>query len=133
MTYDEFVGAVAELADLPRDKAEAVSKGTLKALADRITSGEAEDIAEQLPHGLKEPMVDTASTAERIDLEPFVRRVKYNSGDGLTLDEAARGAWAVFRTLERAIGAKEWGDMLAQLPDEFREWIAGPRPVRAPV
>ena len=49
MDYDNFIAKVAERAGTPRGEAEALARATLQTLAERITGGEAQDLAAQLP------------------------------------------------------------------------------------
>ncbi|MEU7813023.1 DUF2267 domain-containing protein [Pseudonocardia sp. NPDC049154] len=52
MDYATFTKTTAERAGLPEETAERIEHATLRTLADRITGGEAQDLAAQLPGGL---------------------------------------------------------------------------------
>src|SRR3954463_9475817 len=56
MTADEFVDRVGRRAGLDRDAARRAAEAVLEALADRITGGQVDDLAAQLPEGLHPPL-----------------------------------------------------------------------------
>jgi uncharacterized protein (DUF2267 family) len=47
--YQTFIDTEAQRAGLPKDQADLLARATLQTLADRITGGEAKDLAAQLP------------------------------------------------------------------------------------
>ena len=47
--YEQFITIVEQKAKLSRDEAEAAARATLQTLAERISAGQARDLAEQLP------------------------------------------------------------------------------------
>jgi uncharacterized protein (DUF2267 family) len=53
MTYDEFIEAVEQRAHVERDVAEQATRATLETLSERLTGGEADDVAAQLPKPLR--------------------------------------------------------------------------------
>jgi Uncharacterized conserved protein (DUF2267) len=57
MTNEQFINEVARQAGVSKQQAEPLTKAVLSALADRLTGGEADDVASQLPKGIKEAMV----------------------------------------------------------------------------
>jgi uncharacterized protein (DUF2267 family) len=116
MTYDEFIDAVAEHGDLSREEAEEVTHATLQTLAERITGGEADDVASQLPKRLQDPLRNTNEQAETFGLEEFKRRV---SERGAEVDDTADAIRAVMTTLREALTGGEFDDLMDQLPDEF--------------
>jgi uncharacterized protein (DUF2267 family) len=121
MQYDEFISKVAERTGVEREQAEAVTRATLATLAARITHGEAEDLAAQLPDGLKGPLRTGPAEAEPFDLAEFKRRVAQHAG--IPQDEAERAIAAVFATLSEAVTGGEFDDVLSQLPKEYRELV----------
>jgi uncharacterized protein (DUF2267 family) len=119
MDYDNFIAKVAERAGTPRGEAEALARATLQTLAERITGGEAQDLAAQLPKPLQEAIPRRPpGTAEAFDLDEFERRVARRAG--VPGDVVDRGIRAVFQTLSEAVTPGEFEDVLAQLPREFR-------------
>lgn len=119
MKHPEFITAVAERASVSPDQAEIISRATLQTLADRISGGEAEDIATQLPETLRATMrPPREKDPERFGLDEFIRRVSERAG--IDAGMARDGARAVFTTLRDAVGG-EFGDAMDQLPKEFGE------------
>src|SRR4051794_30783528 len=79
--YDGFISTVAERADAPPEEAERAACATLQTLAERLTAGETEDIAERLPAQLRS-CLDGAGPFEAFHADEFLRRV--GSGRGST-------------------------------------------------
>ncbi|GII24870.1 DUF2267 domain-containing protein [Planosporangium mesophilum] len=121
MKYARFIEKVAERMGGSLGQAEAVTQAALLTLAERITGGEARDLAEQLPTELREFLTTTDEPAEAFDLDEFVRRVSIRAG--VDSDTASRGVPAVFQTLHRAVGDGEFQDVLGQLPKEFQNLV----------
>src|SRR3954469_8784307 len=118
MKYDEFIAAVEQRAHIPRERAEAVTRATLETLSERITRGEAKDLASQLPKQLQDPVLaDPSPEAEAFGLEEFERRVAVRAG--LPRDEVEDGIRAVLTTVREAVTGGEFEDIVQQLPDEF--------------
>jgi uncharacterized protein (DUF2267 family) len=117
--YEEFIAKVAERAGVEREQAEALTVATLQTLAERITGGEAEDLAAQLPGPLKSALPERpGGTAEAFDLDEFERRVADRAG--VPQDSVEAGIRAVFQTLSEAVSGGEFNEILTQLPNEFR-------------
>jgi uncharacterized protein (DUF2267 family) len=121
MTNEEFINAVARRAGVSTQQAESLTKAVLSALADRLTGGEADDVASQLPKGIKEAMLPTNPEAEPFGLSEFIERVARRAG--MTPEHAEVGARSVMRTLREAITEGEFKDMMAQLPKEFEQLV----------
>lgn len=118
MDYLTFETKVSERSGLPPEQAAAVIRATLVTLAERITKGEANDLAAQLPKQLKEWLHKKSEpTAESFGLEEFLRRVAARAG--LPGGQARQGARAVFSTLHEAVTGGEFRDVMSQLPNEF--------------
>jgi len=127
--YDQFIELVRQRAGVPgsrrldsmpltdREMAEILTRAALEVLAQRISGGEARDVARQLPDKLADALQPEHEHAEPFDLEVFVQRV----ADRALVDfEAARaGVRAVFQTLREAVTGDEFEDVLAQLPREY--------------
>jgi uncharacterized protein (DUF2267 family) len=126
---DQFIELVLRRADVPASRrlngmsltdtemAEALTRATLQVLAQRISGGEARDLALQLPSPFEVWLRPEHEHAEPFDLEVFIQRV----ADRALVDfEAARaGVKAVFQTLREAVTGDEFKDVLAQLPREY--------------
>ena len=123
MDYETFTRTAAERAGLPVDTAERVAHATLRTLADRISGGEAQDLAAQLPKPLQDDLRQTREEAEAFDVDEFVRRVAQRGH--VDPEEARTGAAAVLVTVREAVTEGEFDDVLSQLPQEYRE-LVGP-------
>jgi uncharacterized protein (DUF2267 family) len=121
--YDEFIDRVAERARVDREQAKVLTQTTLRVLADRISGGQAADLAVQLPEKLATPLQKSPQKpAEGYDFDTFVGMVRRLATD--VPDEAVLpGIRAVMLTLRDAVGEKEFRDTMAQLPHEFRELL----------
>lgn len=119
MTYDDFINAVAERAGVSTEQAITITNATLETLAERISGGEAKDLAAQLPGRLAARLAKspTREYAEPFNLDEFIRRV--SMGAGLEAAMAENAARAVLTTLREAVAGYEFRDMIAQLPKEF--------------
>jgi uncharacterized protein (DUF2267 family) len=121
MKYVQFVEKVSERAGVTLGQAEALTQTTLLTLGERITGGEAEDLAAQLPKELHPFLDKRKEEAEAFDLNEFVRRVSLRSGVDRGL--ADRGVPAVFQTLQVAVGTGAFDDVMAQLPKEYQNLV----------
>lgn len=116
MDYESFIATVEDTAHVSGEEARAAACATLTVLSERITAGEAEDIAVRLPPELRE-CIDPAGRPERFHVDEFVRRVAERVGaDEYAAEREARG---VFAALWGAVGPDEFADMRAQLPKDF--------------
>jgi uncharacterized protein (DUF2267 family) len=120
---DEFINAVARRAGVSSEQARRITEATLETLADRITGGEADDIAQMLPdplagHLRKPPSRERANA---FGLGEFVQRV--SAGAGVDSSVARAGVRAVFTTVREAVPGEEFADLVAQLPREFYEML----------
>lgn len=123
MNYDTFVYQVAQRTRTPVEQAVELTRATLVTLAERLTGGEALDLAVQLPHPLQlvlKPGPDNES-AQRHGAAEFVARVAARAQvDEPTAREAVR---AVFTTLREAITGGEFDDLVVQLPRDYRDLV----------
>lgn len=118
MNREEFLNNVAERAELSQEQAETVTRAVLATLAERISGGEARDLAAQLPVPLGNPLLPAAEEAESFGLDEFVRRVAERAG--ISRGEADRAVAAVLDTLRDAVTPGEFDHVLSQLPEEFK-------------
>lgn len=121
MNYSSFRGSVAQRASIPPDRTDEHIQATLATLAQRLTSGEALDLAAQLPQPMQTALRPSSEAAENFDAAEFIRRVAEQVGT----DEhhAKNTVRAVFATLREAVSSGEFDDILAQLPCDFCEVI----------
>jgi uncharacterized protein (DUF2267 family) len=118
--YAEFIDTVEGEAGLPEPDADRAVRATLETLAERLSDGEAHDLAEQLPPELR-PLMDHAGRAQPFDLHEFLRRVAEREGtEEQTAKEHAR---AVFRALGATVSREELHDMASELPKDFGELV----------
>jgi uncharacterized protein (DUF2267 family) len=117
MPADEFLRRVADRASLDSEAAVRATRAVLETLAERIAGGEVQDLIEQLPPELHEPLRagDALShgAARRMSLQEFERRVAER--EGVVPAEAHEHTRAVLATLREAVSPKEWLDVNAQL------------------
>jgi uncharacterized protein (DUF2267 family) len=121
--YDEFVDRVAQLTGLSREQASNLTQTTLQILADRISGGQATDLAASLPEKLARPLqTSPQKPAEKYSFTEFVERVRTRAAD-VPREAVLPGIRAVMLTLRDAVPDKEFQDTLAQLPRQFREML----------
>jgi uncharacterized protein (DUF2267 family) len=112
-------------------RAEALTFAVFQELRDRLTPGEADDVAAQLPAELKTMWLEGENpgrTVTKTDAHEFVGRVRRRAA--LPDDsEAERAVLAVFGTLQRLLGSPtgregEAWDVFSQLPKGLKElWL----------
>lgn len=121
MNYDTFLDMVAQRARIGPAEAAPLIQATLRTLADRLTAGEAYDLAAQLPAPLQVPLRPQTEAAQLFDAREFVRRTAQRTG----IDEAAarNGVRAVFTTLREAITGGEFDDVMTQLPRRYHDLV----------
>jgi uncharacterized protein (DUF2267 family) len=118
MNHEQFVSSVAERAGVDPEHAEELTRAALATLAERITCGEARDLAAQLPVPLHNPLLSTDEEAEAFSLDEFIRRTAQRAGTDR--DTADIGVAAVMTTLRESVSSGEFDDVMSQLPQEFR-------------
>jgi uncharacterized protein (DUF2267 family) len=126
---DHFIAGVEHEAGIPRDEAERAVEATLTTLAERISGGEARDIAKQLAPDLR-PLLTDEDQAEPFGYKEFLRRVAER--EGVPPGVAERDARAVFAELGRAVTHDEIADMASELPREFAPLVTAAESVPGP-
>lgn len=120
MRFPLFVDAVARRAGLPTDQAATLSRAVLQTMVERVTGGEAADLAGHLPDEAGDYLAEPGTgggPAPAIGPVEFLRRVGERAGVD---DQTARVATAaVFATLREAVTVDEFRAMVAQLPRDF--------------
>ena len=126
MDHDTFVDTVMQAAGIDRDEAERAVRATLTTLAERISAGEARDLAAQLPPELA-PWLNVDKRSERFDVDEFLRRVAERCGTDE--DAALRRARSVFAVLGQTIAPGELDDVASELPKDYGLLLPrGPHP-----
>jgi uncharacterized protein (DUF2267 family) len=127
MPADQFYGRVSRRLGVDDVAARKITDAVLETLAERIASGQVEDLITQLDPLLHAPLkrgMSAAPDAKLMPLEQFLRRVAQREGadqdEAGVFDEIARHARAEFATLAEAVSEKEWLDATLELPDEYR-------------
>jgi uncharacterized protein (DUF2267 family) len=126
MKYEEFIAQVAQNAGLSEEDAARLTRATLATLAERITGGEAQDLAAQLPLPLQNALISAHENAEAFSYQEFVERTAERAGTDPDVAEVAIAA--VFVTLRDAVTPGEFDDVLSQLPAEFHR-LGASRPL----
>lgn len=122
MDKDHFEKTVSERAGVPREAAGTRIRAVLRTLSERLTRGEANDLAAQLPKEIKNALADSSEpTADRFGADEFVSRVSHRAE--VPPDEARKATEAVFSTVRDAVSEGEFRDAMSQLPAEYEELV----------
>ncbi|WP_236647350.1 DUF2267 domain-containing protein [Micromonospora sicca] len=124
MKYAEFIQSVATRPTMSPTLAEPITRATLATLAERLSGGQARDLAAQLPEELRGDLRKPDENAEPFELPEFFERVQQRAA--VDLQTANAGVCAVLDTLRDAVSAKEYEDSVAQLPKEFWQLTSPP-------
>ena len=123
LDYTEFlrrveqqIGATQPITDTQHAAEQAIT-ATLETLSERLTGGEASDLAAQLPAQLQAPLERSAEEAEGFSLEEFYRRIAER--EGADVDTARNDASAVMTVVGMAVTAGQLDHLRSQLPAEF--------------
>jgi uncharacterized protein (DUF2267 family) len=121
VNYVGFLDAVAKRAGLPPEEAATITGATLETLAERISGGEARDLAAQLPDELRDYLLKDDAPPQLLNAAEFVHEVRARAG----VDDqwATEGARAVFTTLRDAVSDDEVEDLLSELPKDIRQLL----------
>jgi uncharacterized protein (DUF2267 family) len=127
LTADEFVRRVAQRAGLEPDRARKATEAVLETLALRVTEGQIQDLRPFIPPELHDPLtfgvLRSHGRALRMSVEEFLDEIAQREGEGLTREQAAAHARAVFSVLREAVGDKEFRDTVAQLSRDYKPLI----------
>lgn len=128
MQFPLFVEAVARRSELPTEQAATIARATLQTLAERVTGGEAEELAAQLPDELSGYLTPPTGGARPTGgILEFLHRVAERAAVDPAVAEV--GVRAVFNTLREAVTVGEFQDLVAQLPKGFNAMVDPiPRP-----
>lgn len=118
MNYGDYVRFVRERARIGSEEAaKKAIASVLEVLGQRITAGQATDIADELPPEIRSPLMQTPG-AEPFDLREFLARVSRK--EGVDVATAGDHAHAVLSVLAEWIPSKELRDTLEQIPVDMR-------------
>lgn len=119
MNYKEFIKLSQDRGHIASfEQAEHTARIVLEVLGERLSEGEAIDVAEQLPHELRSAVL-LSTDVDVFGKDEFIRRVSEREHIGL--NEAEEHVRAVLSVLPTAISSEEFYDMLSQLPQDIRE------------
>lgn len=125
MTLDEFLSLVRERGEYDsRAEAERVSTAVLMVLANRITPGEAKDLAAQLPAPLSSAAQPDDQRPTSFGVDEFCRRVAELVGGHPRTAEW--DASAVLSTVAEAVSGGELNQLLSQLPSGYAALFGKP-------
>jgi uncharacterized protein (DUF2267 family) len=131
--YEQLVRTIQHRAGVSWEEAERAAEATLAALSERLSAGQARDIAAELPEEARR-WLRPDDGAEPFDVEEFLRRVA--AREEADVETAERHARAVFVALARNLSRQELRDMEAELPKDFARLLPerkpGPSPTRMP-
>lgn len=117
MKYDEFLNAVVDRGVAQdRDQAARITRATLETLGERITQGEATDLAAQLPEGMDGWITARAGEVTSYELDEFCRRLSDRAGG---IDQPERTAATVFNVLDESVTDGQIRHVADQLPNEY--------------
>lgn len=115
-----FVDRVRDRLDADERQAREAADAVLETLADRITGGEAEDLAVAVPGEAGESLAAADHDAEQFGPEEFERRV----GGRLDADVDAHAATvATVAAIEDTVRGDEVDDLRDQLPSEYGDLL----------
>lgn len=126
MKSDQFIAHVRRRGEY-RDQAEAkeVAEAVLDVLGGRITSGEAKDLASQLPKPVDRPLWERSTEGcESFGVSEFLRRVAERTG--ARPRTAEWDASAVLSTLAEAVSGGETNQLISQLPSGYAPLFGEP-------
>ncbi len=124
MTTQSFYRVVMDTSgEQSRETVRRATAAVLRALRDRLTPEEGDQVVAQLPTELKELWREGTVPPKRpvkMDREAFYERVTHEAD----LASTREGRWmtlAVFAALKEQLSPGEAGDILAQLPKDLKE------------
>jgi uncharacterized protein (DUF2267 family) len=134
--HPDLINIVEREARLSEKDAERAVRATLHTLGERLSGGEARDLAEQLPEWAAAEVID-GEPAQPFDLNEFLHRIAER--EGVDEDEARKHAHAVFTALGFVVEPAELRDVSAQLGKDYAPLMSAalhptvPPPVNTPV
>jgi uncharacterized protein (DUF2267 family) len=114
--HRRFIAIVQEAAGLGEQEAERATHAVLQTLAERLSEGQARDLAQALPPEIG-PWLGTDTGAQPFEADEFIRRVAER--EDVEPEQARRHTRAVLLALSRSVGTQEFDDMISELPRSF--------------
>jgi uncharacterized protein (DUF2267 family) len=121
--YEEFIRAASARTGQPPETTESLTHATLRVLAERLSGGEAADLASQLPKQLQPDLIPPTEEAQPLEPQDFVRRVAEQAH--VDEDEARHAVAAVLTTIREAVTPGEWEDVASQMGRELDALMVG--------
>lgn len=118
MTGSTFIDKVARQAGVSADLAARLTEATLRTFAERITAGEAEDLAARMPDGLGSYLMGGGEKPANYSYDDFMRLIAERAVDRETAERAACG---VLQAMHDVVGDQEFADAMSQLPKYLQE------------
>lgn len=117
-TAEEFFAQVQLAGRInSRDQAQRAVHATLQALADRVSAGQANEIALHLPAEVRADLMGAEEQAQPFSLNEFLDRIAtIESIDHATAELHAQ---AVLTAVRVHVPGREWADTLGQLPSDI--------------
>jgi uncharacterized protein (DUF2267 family) len=132
--YERFVTTIEQKAGISWIAAESAARATLQTLAERLSGGEARELAAELPPPLAEWLSGGGENAEPFDAGEFVRRVAER--EQVDPETARAHVQAVFIALARLVRGAEIARLTVQLSGDYKrllgEALRRPRDPSAP-
>ena len=123
MKYEQFVRQVEARGSFEsRDHAEKAVRATLSVLGSRLSGGETQDLASQLPPEIGAALPSSGG-GETFGVDEFLRRISEHEGTGCSPADARGHARAVLDTLSESVTEGELDDVRAQLPEDLRALV----------
>jgi uncharacterized protein (DUF2267 family) len=116
--HERFITTIEQRAAISWNDAERAARATLQTLAERISGGQARQLAEDLPQHLRRWLLADGVDAEDFGLAEFVRRVGEREGVGP--ETAEHHARAALIAVARLVRGEEITRLAAQLPSEYK-------------
>jgi uncharacterized protein (DUF2267 family) len=129
---DQFIEIVQQAALIDHQTAERAVQAVLQTLGERLSVGEARDLAEQLPPDIGAWLAPDRRSP-RMSVQDFLRCVAVR--EGIDIGTAACHARAVFVALGRAVDPRDLRDVASELPIEYGPLLSaapGPHPSLVP-
>ena len=112
MKRDQFLTEVQERAEFDDEQtANDAAEAVLRTLGERITGGEADDLAAQLPEGIDEYVA--TDSGEQFDFDEFTDRVEERLDTGASPKHASQ---AVASVVADAASTGELQDVISEFP-----------------
>jgi uncharacterized protein (DUF2267 family) len=120
--YERFIEIVQQKAHVDREAAEWAVRATLETLAERISPGERQDLAAQLPPELRPALLSVEGPRQVFHVKEFLRRASQK--ERIKEPVAEEHARAVFAALGLAVPADAWAGLTAELEADLGPLLA---------